>query len=107
MDRNKPLNVHEAKAQFSELLDRAHAGQEIVVSKKGKPWAKIVPLREQTKRELGFGLGMGTVGESFFEPLPESELRAWESEAIEPVAAMRPSLRRKKATSVSKRGSRA
>ncbi len=77
MDRSKPLNVHEAKAQFSELLDRAHAGQEIVVSKKGKPWAKIVPIGRAKKRELGFGIGV--VDETFFEPLPEVELAAWEA----------------------------
>lgn len=77
MDRDKPLNVHEAKAHFSELLDRAHAGQEFVVSKNGKPWAKIVPIGKTKKRELGFGVG--TVGEAFFDPLPDSELDAWDS----------------------------
>jgi prevent-host-death family protein len=102
MDRNKPLNVHEAKAQFSELLDRAHAGQEIVVSKKGKPWAKIVPILAREKRELGFGVG--TVGKAFFEPLPESELSAWENDAIDPIMV---SSGREKTTKVRKRNSRA
>jgi prevent-host-death family protein len=76
MDREKPLNVHEAKAQFSELLDRAHAGQEIIVSKKGKPWAKIVPIVASKKREFGFA--RGAVDASFFDALPDAELDAWE-----------------------------
>jgi prevent-host-death family protein len=87
----KPLNIHEAKAHFSELLDRAHAGQEIVVSKKGTPWAKIVPLGVPLRRELGFGVG--TVGEAFFEPLPAEELNAWESPAplqVKPITLAAP-----------------
>ena len=76
MERHKPFTVREAKAQFSALLDRAHAGQEIVVSKRGKPWAKIVPIGKPKKRELGFAKGV--VGDAFFEPLPDAELAAWE-----------------------------
>jgi prevent-host-death family protein len=77
MDRDKPISVHQAKAHFSELLDRAHGGQEIVVSKKGRPWAKIVPLSALLRRELGFGIGV--VDDAFFEPLPPGELAAWET----------------------------
>ena len=38
------VNVHEAKTHFSRLLDRAHAGEEIIVAKAGKPFAKLGPL---------------------------------------------------------------
>ena len=76
MEKRKPLNVHEAKAQFSELLDRAHAGQEVVVAKKGRPWAKIVPLTPVVKRPLGFV--DAKVTDAFFEPLADAELRGWE-----------------------------
>lgn len=38
------VNVHEAKTQFSRLLDKAHAGQEIILAKSGKPYARMVPL---------------------------------------------------------------
>jgi prevent-host-death family protein len=31
------INVHEAKTKFSSLLERAHAGEEIIVAKAGKP----------------------------------------------------------------------
>jgi prevent-host-death family protein len=71
------VNVHEAKTHFSKLLDQAHAGAEIIVAKAGKPYARLVPLDPgvPTRRP---GRLEGTVGDEFFEPLPESELAAWE-----------------------------
>ncbi len=71
---SKPINVHEAKTHLSRLLDRAHAGEEVVLSKAGKPYAKLVPL-EKPKRKLGFVAGH--VDDGFFEPLPDDELDAW------------------------------
>ena len=71
------INVHEAKTHLSRLLDKAHAGEEIVLSKAGKPYAKLVPL-EKPKRKLGFIKGY--LDESFFEPLPDAELDAWEGQ---------------------------
>ncbi len=70
------INVHEAKTQLSRLLDKAHAGEEIVLYKAGKPYARLVPLKPPTKRTLGFI--SGEVGAEFFDPLPQSELDAWE-----------------------------
>jgi prevent-host-death family protein len=71
------VNVHEAKTQLSRLLDRAHAGEEIVIAKNGEPYARLVPLENPKAREPG--LLKGKVEDAFFEPLPESELAAWES----------------------------
>ncbi|MEA5414480.1 type II toxin-antitoxin system Phd/YefM family antitoxin [Synechococcus sp. BA-132 BA5] len=34
----RTVNVHEAKTQFSRLIDAAHAGESILVAKDGKPW---------------------------------------------------------------------
>ncbi|HEX7022918.1 MAG TPA: type II toxin-antitoxin system Phd/YefM family antitoxin [Trueperaceae bacterium] len=70
------VNIHEAKTHLSRLLERVKAGEEIVLAKAGKPYAKLVPLG-RPPRELGFV--EGTVPESFFEPLPEDELEAWGS----------------------------
>ena len=69
------VNVYEAKTRLSELLDRVKAGEEIVLAKYGKPFAKLVPYEAPTKRVLGFITGH--VPKSFFEPLPEDELAAW------------------------------
>lgn len=38
------VNVHEAKTQLSRLLEKAHAGQEIILAKAGKPYARLMPL---------------------------------------------------------------
>lgn len=70
------VNVHEAKTHFSKLLDRAHQGEEIIISKAGKPFAKLVPLAPPPARQPG--LLKGIFDERFFEPLPEDELATWE-----------------------------
>ena len=69
------VNVHEAKTQFSRLLKRAHEGEVIVLAKAGKPYARLVPLEESQPRVPG--IADGRIDETFFEPLPESELKAW------------------------------
>lgn len=70
------VNVHEAKTHLSRLLERAHAGEEIVIAKSGKPYARLCALEPLSPRQPG--LLAGTIGEAFFEPLPEEELGAWE-----------------------------
>lgn len=47
-DPFKIVNVHEAKTHFSRLLERAHAGEEIVLAKAGKPYAKLVPYGDSS-----------------------------------------------------------
>jgi prevent-host-death family protein len=72
-------NVHEAKTQLSKLLERAHRGEEIILAKGGKPYAKLGPVRQAAARKPGqlkFRLG-----DAFFEPLPEEDLRAWSGES--------------------------
>lgn len=71
------INVHEAKTHFSRLLEQAHAGQEILLAKAGKPYARLMPLAPSgVKRQAG--RLSGRVPETFFEPLPEEELDVWE-----------------------------
>ncbi|MBE9581799.1 MAG: type II toxin-antitoxin system prevent-host-death family antitoxin [Proteobacteria bacterium] len=69
------VNVHQAKTQFSRLLKRAHGGEVIVLAKAGKPYARLVPLEEAQPRVPG--IADGRLDETFFEPLPESELKVW------------------------------
>ena len=70
------VNVHEAKTHLSRLLDRVHAGEEFILAKAGKPYARLVPLEEKKPRVPG--IVEGEVDKAFFEPLPESELKAWD-----------------------------
>ncbi len=71
------VNVHDAKTNFSKLLEQAHAGQEIILAKAGKPYARMVPLAAHRSGRQPGGLS-GRVGPEFFEPLPEEELNAWD-----------------------------
>ena len=48
------VNVHAAKTHLSRLLERAEAGEEIVIGRAGKPIAKLIPYRaERPKRVFG------------------------------------------------------
>ena len=73
----KTVNIHEAKTHLSKLLAQVQAGEEIVISRSGKPCAKLVPISRVKKRKPG--IAKGAVTDSFFEPLPESELEVWNS----------------------------
>lgn len=79
MKRNMLLtvNVHEAKTHFSRLLEQAHAGQEIVLAKAGKPYARLMPLDPNTGGRKP-GRLPGRVEEAFFDALSASDLDAWE-----------------------------
>lgn len=75
------VNVHEAKTHFSKLLERAHAGEEIILAKAGKPYAKLVPIAEAAKRprKPGGWPELANIPDSvWFDPLPDDELDAWE-----------------------------
>ena len=76
------VNVHDAKTHFSRLLERAHAGEEIVLAKAGRPYARLVPLSSGPTQRLP-GRLKGVIGtaavDAFLEPLPEDELAAWET----------------------------
>lgn len=76
MSKPEIINVQEAKTHLSRLLDRAHEGEEIVLAKAGKPYARLVPF-EPVERKLGFM--EGHLDDSFFDPLPAEELDAWEA----------------------------
>ena len=64
-------NLYEAKTALSKLVDRAAAGEEIVIAKAGTPMAKLVPLPGRTgKRKPGGWEGRLFVGEDFDDELP-------------------------------------
>lgn len=71
----RTINVQEAKTHLSALLARVAAGERIVLARHGKPIAQLVPLDPTPRRQLGFL--EGSVGEDFFDPLPNDELERW------------------------------
>lgn len=72
------VNVHEAKTHLSRLLDQAHAGEEIILAKAGKPYARLVPLAPTPAQRRPGRLHGQLDTARFFEPLPAEELDAWE-----------------------------
>ena len=71
------VSVHEAKAKLSELLEAAHRGEEIVITRYGRPLARLSPWEEGVRLGTLRHLGPGD-WEAFHAPLPEEELTAWE-----------------------------
>lgn len=65
------VNVHEAKTHLSRILDEVRAGSTYVLAKNGEPYARLVPIRPPTERELGFL--DGSVPDAFFEQLPDEQ----------------------------------
>lgn len=76
------INVHAAKTHLSRLLERAHAGEEIILAKGGKPYARLVPLEPVRRREFGFLAEQVEITPDFAEesmrPLSGEELKDWE-----------------------------
>ncbi len=73
------VNVHQAKTQLSRLLAQVEGGEEVVIARNGKPVARLVGCRRRGKREFGALAGRITIDDGFFEPLPDTELSAWEA----------------------------
>lgn len=71
----KQLNVAEAKARLSELLDAAIAGEETIIARAGKPVVRLVPIVDPSPRSLGF-LELD-VPDELFGPLDDDELEEW------------------------------
>ena len=74
------VNVHQAKTHLSRLLTQVEKGEEIVIARNGKPVARLEPVRKQGRRQPDIFKGKIEIPDSFFDPLPEEELRAWEGE---------------------------
>jgi prevent-host-death family protein len=74
------ITVHAAKTNLSQLLERAEAGEEIIIARGQVPVARLVPVASKPKPKRQFGLyaGLATIGPEFFDPLPADELRGWE-----------------------------
>ena len=65
------VNIHDAETHFSMLVDAAANGEEITITKDGKPVAKMGPIHgDQAPRRFGGLKGIVTIAEDFDAPLP-------------------------------------
>jgi prevent-host-death family protein len=72
------VGVHEAKTNFSKLLRRVAAGEEITIVRGGEPVAVLAPTPKRGKREFGVDAGVFVVPDDFDAPLPEDLLHSFE-----------------------------
>ena len=72
------INIAEAKAKLSRLLDRALAGEEIVIARDGKPLVRLVPVEEMRPRTPGLLRDWKVPSEVFLEPADPEDLDAAE-----------------------------
>ena len=75
----KLIPIHKAKAGLSKLVERACAGEEVIIARGKKPVVRLVPIDSPTpRRAFGAYRGKIEVDAAFFEPLPDAELGGWE-----------------------------
>jgi prevent-host-death family protein len=75
------VSVREARASFSRLIDRALAGEETIITRRGRQVVRLAPVErepqpaETGKRPLGLLKGEFEIPDSaLFDPLPEEIL---------------------------------
>jgi len=73
------VNIHAAKTHLSSLVDKAAAGEDIVIARAGKPMVRLVPV-EKPPRVLGRLRGKLRIPDDFDAPLPDDILALFEGE---------------------------
>lgn len=74
------INVYQAKAQFSRLLDLAAHGTETIIAKAGRPVAKLVPWEPEVRRQPGIWAGQIRIADDF-DTLSTEDEHDWYSDA--------------------------
>ncbi len=81
------INTHEAKAKLSEYLAAVEGGEVVQICRRNVPIAQLVPLPKQNLEPRPVGLACDAdyeIPDSFFEPLPEELLKAFNGELPDP-----------------------
>jgi prevent-host-death family protein len=65
------MNIHEAKTHFSKLIADVENGREVVISRAGRPVARLVPVARQVRRTPGGWEGRVFIAPDFDEVDPE------------------------------------
>jgi prevent-host-death family protein len=73
------FTVHQAKTNLSKLIEKAEAGEDVVIARADKPAVRLVPVGgNYPKRKFGAYKGQFSLPDGFFDDLPEAELAAAE-----------------------------
>ncbi|HEV2369437.1 MAG TPA: type II toxin-antitoxin system prevent-host-death family antitoxin [Acidimicrobiales bacterium] len=62
------MNIHEAKTHFSKLVAEVEQGREVVITRAGRPVAKLIPYRTPSRRVPGGWEGRVRIAPDFDEP---------------------------------------
>jgi len=73
------VNIYDAKTRLSQLIEKAAGGEDVVLSRNGKPVARITQLGAGS-RGVKFGVLKGRIriAQDFDAPLPEDIIEAFE-----------------------------
>lgn len=72
------INVHQAKTHFSKLLARIDQGEEIIISRAGKPVARLLPIAQPAVARRVPGIDKGKIRVATdFNTISAPELDAW------------------------------
>lgn len=75
------VSVHQAKTHLSRLIEQVLSGEEVVITRRNRIVARIVPAEGVKKKPLlGALKGKIKLDDSFFDPLPDDELALWNGE---------------------------
>ena len=70
------VNIHDAKTHFSKLVNQALSGDDVIISRAGKPLVRLVPYTAEAElRRGGQFRGIITMADDFDEPLPDDILK--------------------------------
>ncbi|MDP3842798.1 MAG: type II toxin-antitoxin system Phd/YefM family antitoxin [Oxalobacteraceae bacterium] len=73
------MNIHEAKTQFSKLIEAVMQGEEVIIARAGKPVASLVAIQSMKPvRRAGALKGKITIAEDFDAPLPDDIAASFE-----------------------------
>jgi prevent-host-death family protein len=73
------VNVHEAKTHLSRLLERAMAGEDVIIMRAGKRLVRLTPVEGPARpRKLGTARGDFVVPDDFNAPLADSIIKEFE-----------------------------
>ncbi len=76
---SKSINIHEAKTNFSKLINRVINGEEITISKSGNAVAKLIPIQTKSEKRIpGSAINKIKIADNFDSPLPEDLLTEFE-----------------------------
>ncbi|MFT4924129.1 MAG: prevent-host-death family protein [Phenylobacterium sp.] len=58
-------NMHEAKTQLSQLVERAIEGEQVIIAKAGKPYVQLIPYKASSQRQFGQFKGQFQMSDDF------------------------------------------